>query len=111
MKNLKAKLAIVGFLAFFSIAGHAESKYWTESVNQKLETLKTFDANLAMATQLVNAGVSLKCNKIINDDEMLKINKVYALKINKIQSLLNENDSNKQPEYEAEISSIECILN
>lgn len=111
MKNLKINLVVVGFLAFFSITGYAKSIYWTESVNQKLETLQTVDKNLAMATKLVNAGVSHQCDKIINDDEMLKINKVYALKINKIQSLLNENDSNKQPEYEAEINSIECILN
>ncbi|WP_323086692.1 hypothetical protein, partial [Providencia alcalifaciens] len=105
------KLAVFAFLTFFSIAGNAKSIYWTESVNQKLETLQTFDKNLAMATKLVNAGVSHQCDKVIDDDEMLKINKIYAVKIQKIQSLLNENDSNKQSEYEAEINSIECILN
>ncbi|HAS8353740.1 TPA: hypothetical protein I7721_21960 [Vibrio vulnificus] len=111
MKNAKPKIIMMGFLIFFSVAGYAETEFWTKSVNQKLDTLQTVDKNLALATKLVNAGVSHECHKIINDDDMLKINNVYALKIQKIQSLLNENNSNKQPEYEAEINSIECVLN
>lgn len=108
MHKLKTTLIFTFFLSFFSTSLNAQSLYWTDTVNEKLENLQTFDKNLAIATKLVNASVSKQCNKKINDDDMLKINKIYALKIQKITTLLN--DKNNSAEYKSELESIECVI-
>ncbi|EKT62343.1 TPA: hypothetical protein ACS8CD_003945 [Providencia alcalifaciens] len=102
-------MIITIFIGLISMNCYANSPYWTDDVYESLVLLEQEYPNLGFATQLITQKESVLCNKIINMNDLLIINRIYASRARNIMILLEENSANSSV-VQNEINQIKCIL-
>ncbi|MEX9225943.1 hypothetical protein AB7W58_22925 [Providencia rettgeri] len=103
------KMIITIFIGLISMNCYANSPYWTDDVYESLALLEQQHPNLGFATQLITQKESVLCNKIINMDDLLTINRIYASRARNIMILLEKNSASSSL-VQNEINQIKCIF-